>query len=162
LGFKDKKPLCCDVMTVPHHGGKISMSPNKESLYQEKLYSEIIKSRYGIISVGTINQPKHPTPEAISALRKADVTVLCTQMTTKCSGDLEAIRCLRRIISRPACSKVDESRAKASGNSRNVACFGSVVVEVSAESIKIANLERYKRDMRNFANVREFQPLCQQ
>ena len=159
--MRDEKPLCCDVMTVPHHGGKISQNPSQENSCQEKLYSEIIKPSYGIISVGTINQPNHPSPEAISALRKAGVNVLCTQMTKKCSGDLEAVRSLRRIMNRPARSKHNESRTQG-GNSKNVACFGSVVAEISTDYVKISNLDRYKKEMENFADIREFQPLYRQ
>jgi len=144
--IQDKKPLCCDIMTVPHHGGKISQNPSQENSCQEKLYSEIIKPSYGILSVGTINQYNHPSPEAISALREAGVNVLCTQMTKKCSGDLEAVRSLRRTINRPARSKINKSRTRG-GNSKNVACFGSVVAEISTDCVKISNLDRYKKDM---------------
>ena len=82
-------------------------------------------------------------------------------MTKRCSSDLETARSLRRIINRPARSKISESRTQG-GNSKNVACFGSVVAEISTDCVKISNLDRYKKDMENFADVREFQPLCQQ
>ena len=159
--IQGEKPLRCDVMTVPHHGGRISNISSEESNSQEKLYSEIIKPDFAVLSVGSSNQYNHPSPEAIFALRKAEAKVACTQMTKKCSSDLETTRSLRRIINRPSRSNIDESRTGA-GNSKNVACFGSVVVEISAGCLKILNLDRYKKDMENCADIEEFKPLCQQ
>jgi beta-lactamase superfamily II metal-dependent hydrolase len=156
---KENKPLLCDIMTVPHHGGKISNSYEAEHASQERLYSEIIKPDYGIVSVGTRNPDNHPTQEAISALKKAGIRVLCTQMTSKCSTDLEAIRSLRRTISRPARSTHSESRS-AGDYSRHVACFGSVIAEISPQAVRISNLASFEQDMVSFCQVPSFTPIC--
>ena len=97
--------------------------------------------------------------EAISALVKAGVKVLCTQMTSKCSADLETIRSKRRTISRPARSTRSESRS-AGRHSRHVACFGSVIAEVSSQAVRISNLATFEQDMASFAQVSGFAPLC--
>lgn len=154
--MQGRKPLHCDVMTVPHHGGIISVSSSEEHSCQERLYSEIIKPSFGIVSVGSSNQHNHPLPEAISALREAEV--VCTQMTRRCSDDLETIRSLR-IPSGPARSQIHKSRTQG-GNSRNVACFGSIVAEVSAGCVKISRLNDHRKSMRSFMSTGNFHPLC--
>ena len=150
-------PLLCDVMTVPHHGGKISIGD--EAACQQRLYSEIIRPIYGIISVGSNNISGHPLAECITALRRAGVKVLCTQMTPQCCEDIENIRPLRRTISRPARSdrKVNKS---STGRSRHVACFGSVVAEISSEAVRISNLATFEQDMVSFGQVPGFTPIC--
>jgi len=47
-----EKPFKCDIMTIPHHGGKITVGSNELQI-QKRLYTGIIKPQYGIISVGT-------------------------------------------------------------------------------------------------------------
>ena len=160
--IQSDKPLKCDIMTIPHHGGSISKNKDSEENCQKKLYSEIIKPDYGIISVGTINRCGHPCIEAIMALKESGVKVLCTQMTHQCSEDLESIRDLRQSIQRPAQSKRKVFKTRAGGKSKHVACYGTVVVQINTDEVKISNLDRYERDMGKFANVREFRPLCQQ
>jgi competence protein ComEC len=156
---KHKKPLLCDVMTVPHHGGKIASKKDAEQASQDRLYSEIITPRYAVVSVGTINTFGHPTQELILSLIKAGVTVLCTQMTPRCSADLEAIRSLRRTISRPARSTRSECRS-AGGYSKHVACFGSVVAEVFSQEVRISKLVTFEQDKVSFGQVTGFAPIC--
>ncbi len=151
------KPLACDVMTIPHHGGKIS--DGDESTCQQKLYSKIIRPVYGVVSVGSNNTWGHPLAECITALKQAGVKVLCTQMTPQCCEDIEKIRLLRRIVSRPARSTRKENRSS-TGKSRHVACFGSIVAEVSSQEVRILNLVNFEKDMNSFANVPSFSPIC--
>jgi competence protein ComEC len=153
-----KKPLACDVMTIPHHGGKISN--NDEPACQQRLYSEIIRPIYGIVSVGSNNTFGHPLAECISALRQAGVKVLCTQMTPQCCENIENIRTLRRTISRPARSTREENRSS-TGRSRHVACFGSVVAEVSPQKVRISNLVTFEQDRASFGQVLGFTPICE-
>jgi len=157
--FIGKKPLLCDIMTIPHHGGNISDSSDDEIGHQRRLYSEIIHPSFGIVSVGSNNQFGHPLVECISSLCQSGVKVLCTQMTSKCSADLESIRSLRRIISRPARSTREENRSS-TGKSRNVACFGSIVAEVTSETVHISNLATFEQDIISFGQVRGFSSIC--
>lgn len=158
LSQKNKqKPLRCDVMTIPHHGG--SISGKADVAPQERLYSEIIHPDYGIVSVGSSNQHNHPKSETIAALKKSGVTVLCTQMTDKCCQELEEIRQIDRKVSQPSKSLREEDLTSC-GRSRNVACFGSVVVELRDDRMKISNLSSFGRAFGQFQQVASFSPLC--
>jgi competence protein ComEC len=157
----EEKPLPCDIMTVPHHGGMISRDPPKEQIHQTRLYSELIKPQYAVISVGTSNQHGHPRKEVVNALAKAGVTVICTQMTELCCDDLEAARFMRGTLTSPSRSTKQTSKTQ-SGRSKDVACFGSIVAEVSETHLQIANLNRYERDIAKVSGAEDFNPACRQ
>jgi len=158
--MSNDKPLRCDIMTIPHHGGNITTDSSREESYQKRLYSEIINPEYGVISVGTYNQYGHPSMAAIIALKTAGVKVLCTQITDNCCGDLESIRALRRIVAKPARSAKDV-RKTVGGRSKHVACFGTVVAEISENNVRIANLATYNEDVKSFAAIASFHPMCE-
>ena len=158
--MSNSKPLRCDIMTIPHHGGKITTDSSREESEQKKLYSEIINPEYGVISVGTNNRYEHPCSASIAALKAAGVKVLCTQITDKCCGDLESIRSLRRTIKRPARSTKDISKTQG-GRTKHVACFGTVVAEISENNVRIANLATYEEDVKSFAALPSFHPICE-
>jgi competence protein ComEC len=157
--FLQPKPLFCDVMTVPHHGGNISASPSQEAACQRRLYTDLIRPEFGIVSVGTFNPYGHPNAETVKALREAGVKVLCTQMTERCASDPESLRSSRSVLAGPSRSTRNRHMT-ASGKSRNVACFGSVVAEISETRVKISHLDRYKRDMDALSSLKGFYPLC--
>lgn len=90
--MSDSIPLQCDVMTITHHGGSITDNRSEESQAQKRVYSEIINPKLGVISVGSSNQYGHPLAPTISALRKNNIKILCTQITPQCFDDLESIR----------------------------------------------------------------------
>ena len=68
-----QRPLICDVMTIPHHGGKIA-STNR-LLDHQKLYTDFVRPKMSIISTGSSNRDRHPLPETISALRELGIEV---------------------------------------------------------------------------------------
>lgn len=151
--------LKCDVITVPHHGGAISANPATEAQMQDRLYRDIVNASYGIVSVGTSNTHGHPRPETLRALARAGVRVLCTQITSKCCDDLESIRPLRRALIHPARSTI-ETHTTSVRNSRNVACYGTIVAEISSDAVKFVHMPLYVRDMKAYASVEGFHPLC--
>lgn len=155
----DQRPLTCDVITVPHHGGRISGRPNNEAQMQEKLYRDIIHPQYGIVSVGTANRDGHPFSETIQALKSVGVKVLCTQMTKKCCDDLESVRSLRRMLVQPSRStrKIDTT---AGGKSRNVACHSTIVTEVGSDTVKFAHMPSYIRDLQACTGIDGFHGRC--
>jgi competence protein ComEC len=146
-------PLVCDVMTIPHHGGNIS--DHNEAISQTRLYSEVIRPTYGIVSVGSINSYSHPISEAISAVSNSGAMVLCTQMTNKCCSELENIRQVTRAIYQPSRSMKEECKTNA-GKSKNVACFGSVVVEIVNDEVKVSNLSSFCTAFRKFQEIPSF------
>ena len=157
--MSNEKPLRCDIITVPHHGGNITTDSSKERSEQQKLYSEIINPEYGVVSVGTYNQYGHPTEVSISSLKEAGVKVLCTQMTDKCCGDLESIRSLRSTITKPARSMAEPVKTPG-GKSKHVACFGTIIAEVSSDRVIISGWRKWLQGIGGFAAVTSFNPLC--
>lgn len=87
------RPLECLVLTVPHHGGH--MRPGGVALTDAELdwlYTEAVRPRVAVISVGTTNAHDHPRPEVVGAIRRAGAAVFCTQLTRQCVADPEALR----------------------------------------------------------------------
>ncbi len=156
--YLKEKPFKCDIMTIPHHGGKIT-SGKGELEAQKKLYTEFIKPKYGIISVGTINDYGHPFPDTISAVIESGIEVFCTQMTLQCCCDLELVRGVNRIIAQPSLSS-REVVMTGSGRSKNVACLGTISAEVNPEGLKINQLRTHRRNMELFSKISTFKPLC--
>lgn len=152
-----QQPLTCDVMAIPHHGGGLAKR-NRPADHQE-LYSKYIKPQYGVISVGSSNSHRHPLPEAIVALREQGVEVICSQMTAQCCQNLELIRQVPRSITQPSRSSKKSSSTQG-GKSRNVACFGSVAVEVSRNLIKISDISAFNRAFQKFSQIPSFNPMC--
>jgi hypothetical protein len=77
--------LTSDVFKVPHHGGKISPTPGKDTC---KIL-ERVNPNFALISVGSTNRYKHPIPEVVDALITHETSphLFCTQMTKKCCSD---------------------------------------------------------------------------
>jgi competence protein ComEC len=151
-----KATLHCDVLAVPHHGGKVGKE--KEVA---RLYGDAVSPRYAVISVGTENRYSHPREDVVCALVEAGASVLCTQITRRCCGNLETFR-------REASGRFDLGRSESqwadgrSGDSQHVACAGTVVirlvgnrviVERSREHRRLINVLSTKTDLRG-------QPLC--
>jgi len=156
--YFSQKLFECDVMTIPHHGGRITTG-TEESKIQKRLYTKIIKPRYGIISVGTCNRHDHPCSETINAMIESGIEVLCTQMTAQCCCELEKIRGVSRIITQPSLSS-RRKKITRSGKSKNVACLGTITAKVSSKEIKINQLEIHKRNRKLFSKISTFNSLC--
>ena len=152
-----QKPLTCDVMAVPHHGGGLAKRNNPTD--HLRLYTDYIKPQCGFISVGSSNQHNHPLPEAVCALRDCGIEVFCSQMTSQCCKDAELIRQVARLIPQPSRSSKIEDKTKG-GKSRNVACFGSLALEVMEDNICISDISAFDRAVQQFHRVQSFSPLC--
>jgi hypothetical protein len=111
--------------------------------------------------VGTSNTYGHPRDPVIKALRRAEVTVLCTQMTTQCDLNLEVkrgapVRLLLPEIPGASLSTIDQTPSK---ESRNVACAGTVVVDVSDKRLTIHRLLEHQDGV---DLLKRPLPLCRQ
>jgi competence protein ComEC len=82
------RPFFCDILTVPHHAGCVWATDAAAEL--NWFYTAAVRAKYGIVSVGTDNSYHHPHPEVFAALVQANITPICTQMTTRCTADLPA------------------------------------------------------------------------
>jgi competence protein ComEC len=150
------RSLACDVLAVPHHGGSIAAG---NAYDDEWLYQEGVRPRYAVISVGSNNAHGHPRQEVIRTLRDVDATVLCTQITPQCHGNLDTLRpgvIQPHVVGRSSPRSTDHR----SGRSGNVGCAGTVVALVSPESVRIDRLESHQRAVDNLVSMADGCPMC--
>ncbi len=151
-------PLKCDVLTVSHHGGHINDGA-RESWSHDQLYSQIVNPQYGIISVGTSNTHNHPSKEALAALVKNSVKVMCTQMTEGCCKHLEDVRAIGRVMKQPSRSTRKAEFTSSARKSKNVACCGTVVAEINGD---YCSIEPDPDSIpKCFAGMRGVSPMCE-
>jgi len=151
------KPLKCEVIAVPHHGGKVGAVTAEDLKW---LYQKAISAETAIISVGTSNQHDHPSAGVVQAIRSSSATVMCTQITKRCCNDLESLRPGVQRPGHPLQRSRTTSDLTAAGKSRNVACAGTVVVDVSAEKIEVRGLKSHQQGVDRLPVIDEACPLC--
>jgi competence protein ComEC len=148
--------LPCDILAVPHHGGAIASTEEELGWLLDKA----IAAKVAIVSVGTSNTHGHPRAEVIQAITARGITVMCTQITRQCSDDLEALRpgVLQPITILGRSSQTrDVTR---SGNSRNVACAGSVRAVFTNDNLVIDRFDHHQHAVDDLANSASGHPLC--
>jgi beta-lactamase superfamily II metal-dependent hydrolase len=126
----------CHALAVPHHAGITGTSLS---------YLDKVEADYGIVSVGSNNTFGHPRPEVISRLRAAGTTILCTQITPQCCGDLESVRRDHPRLSYPGCGVTRAISLSRSGNSRNVPCAGTIKATAEAGRLRLTPLGEHQR-----------------
>lgn len=152
-----KKPLHCDILAVPHHGGDMGQSSDEDFQW---LYSEALLPKQGVISVGTRGGHGHPKSVVIDTLCESGTTVLCTQITQQCCSELEEVRGgMLYPLEAIRQSATNESRTQA-GNSRRVACAGTVVADVNEEGCEIRYLASHQQSIDELALETLGTPLC--
>ncbi|MCY2991334.1 MAG: MBL fold metallo-hydrolase [Planctomycetota bacterium] len=146
----------CNVLAVPHHAG--AMHNSADDL--KWLYAEAIRPEVAVISVGTNNTHDHPRNEVIEALKAAGARIICTQITRKCCTEPES---LRPSVLRPinllgrSSPKRDITRR---GNSRNLACAGTVLVLVTPTTLAIDRVDDHQTAVDQLADKPYGHPLC--
>lgn len=166
-----QEPLSCDVLTVSHHGGRISTRRHGETEDSfevrhandvRRLYSAIIRPSVGVVSVGTSNRfgnAVHPLPATIHVLRELGIRVMCTQITPRCCEDLEAIR-PGIIQPRWPSQSSHERRTTRSGRSKDVACAGTIVAEIRPDSVVVSAVEQHAQALAEAGRLGRAKPLC--
>jgi hypothetical protein len=159
----------CEVATVPHHGGNLVGRRHKQETFEQYtarveselqwLYENALCCKHAIVSVGTSNQYGHPYPATVAALRRAGVCVLCTQITRQCHDDLESLRPGVVHPSSPSRSTAYGDLTDR-GNSRNVACTGTVLCTVGSNHIRIEHLATHQQAVDRLAGLPDGHPLC--
>lgn len=129
----------CDVLSVPHHGGAIHESPDDLSW----LYRDALNPHVAVVSVGTTNSYGHPHEDVVRALTTCGATVMCTQITTRCSGDLESVR-RNHLVQRYIGASSTTAEYTKAGNSRNVPCAGTIRVEVAPNQFVVESLAAHQ------------------
>lgn len=144
--------LLTDVVVLPHHGGNVTHrnAGENQAAYGQRssddmaeLYSEIISPKLAVISVGSSNRYGHPKQAAIAAVRGAGAKVVCTQMTEQCCANLESIRPGLVQIASPSQSSPIVTTTN-SDKSKDVACFGTVVVGIHPNELTIDQLDEHQ------------------
>ena len=169
---REKRPLRCDVMAVPHHGGQIVRYRKKNETYGELheaiaadlewLYTQAIKTGTAIISVGTCNSypDQHPLPPQIDAIRKSGACVMCTQITSRCSGDLERLRPGVLEPNTIPCQSRRTTTITSTGQSKDVACAGTVVVQIGPNAIRVEQQTIHSLAIESKLTTSVDHPLC--
>lgn len=156
ISARAKGRIDCNIIAVPHHAGEMAGSVEDLRI----LYRDIVHPQFAIVSVGTGNNHGHPRQEVIQALRDEGATVLCTQMTTQCTTDLERIRpgLLQPIVIIGQSSPTpDYTSVK---KSRNVACAGTVRAVVAKDAVEIERVEQHATAVDSLASSAHGSPLC--
>lgn len=160
------QPIECDVFAVPHHGGQIVRhpKPNEDpaqfhaaiSTDLKWLYETAIQSQTAVISTGSNNSHNHPLPPHVTALRNSGVCVLCTQITTRCSKDIERFRPSVIDFARQQTSSPARLRSENAG----VACAGTVLVQIQSDQVQIERLTEHQTAIDTHLKTDQDHPLC--
>lgn len=146
----EPRPIRCDVLAVPHHGGLLASAPPSLSELVE-LYTQIVTCNFAILSVATHNLDGHPRSDHIQALKRSCRHVLCTQITGQCcNNDLAAVQA--GVL--PADPRV--AQASDQGPKYGTPCAGTVVVDIGSEPLQPRRYEEHQRQI----DLTVGQPLC--
>ena len=142
--WQQSVPLNCSIVLAPHHGGCLAGEQDIDGMpsYQW-LYERCIHAEVGVISVGTSNQHGHPLKEVVEAMRRSGTYVMCTQITSQCCDNLDALRPGAIRPSRVCLSSFGRQQT-GGGSPKNVACAGSVVAEITDSGCTIARLDEHR------------------
>lgn len=156
--------ISAEVMSVPHHAGVIwpgALTPAQIDAVLDKLYTTIVKPKLAIISAGTKPGKHHPNEAVIRAITRNGIKVMCTQMTSRCTSDLEHSRELQRTtVPRVAPGKSRDLPILRKGKSNHVACAGSVLVEVTATGSVVAQLAPHDTLVKSIRIAGTRKPMC--
>jgi len=157
-------PIAADVLAVPHHAGILWPShwtPTQVGIALDNLYSKIVKPAIAVVSAATRPGQKHPRADVLAALNRAHATIMCTQMTHRCTSDLETARALQRSLPVVAPGRASPlPLTTAAGNPAHVACAGSVVVELLATGATIHQLAPHQAFVNRLPHHPGQRPLC--
>jgi beta-lactamase superfamily II metal-dependent hydrolase len=156
---QQSRPIRCDVLIAPHHGGAVQRGSRLTREQYETLFREVVQSQFAVVSVATNNRDGHPHEEHIVALSSACDSVLCTQITSQCCGDVQShypsvLRPVRGVPRAP----------DPPNNDRGVACAGTVVVDIGPFPLEPRRWKDHRWEVdqlhrRNASESREA-PLC--
>jgi beta-lactamase superfamily II metal-dependent hydrolase len=151
-------PLACDIFVVPHHGGIIWERGSDDTELRDELrwlYTEALRCEHAILSVGTTNTFGHPKPVGVESLRDvARSKILCTQITQQCCEEPERLG--QGVIAPDVFSRSHSSR----GRRGQVACAGTVIVDIGQERVTIQRLAEHQAAVDHLKKTPGGHPLC--
>lgn len=164
--------LACDVIAIPHHGGQIVRYRKENETYDELheaisgdlnwLYTEAIQSQTAIVSVGTSNTypDQHPLPSQIHAVKRSGACVMCTQITNRCSDDLERLRPGVLAPSTTSGQSRSTETTTRGGQTKDLACAGTVIVEFGPRELQITRQDDHQAAIDAKLSTPVDHPLC--
>jgi hypothetical protein len=156
------KQITCDVLSSPHHGGKLSCERSRLADDHAWIYENAAKPAHVIFSVGTDNNYEHPYLEAVTAARKAKAIVICTQITGRCAAVLEALRPGVISLQQP-CLSSPTTELSTAGKSKNVACASTVLCQISVNKVDVLRVDEHQNAITNPSQTQKesgWTPLC--
>jgi hypothetical protein len=129
----------------------------------EWLYQQAIKTPVAIVSVGTSNTypDQHPLPPQIEAARRGgSCRILCTQITARCSDDLERLRPGVLEPQSLPCQSQPIATFTSSGQSKDVACAGTILVQIGPDAVQVLREEDHEQVIDLKLNTAADHPLC--
>ena len=169
---RNEQSVRCDVMAIPHHGGQIVRYRKKDETYDELheaissglewMYTQAIVSTTTVVSVGTSNSypDQHPLPPQIDAVRKSGSCVMCTQITKRCVEDVESVRPGVLASQDFPCQSSSSKVATTSGQPKDVACAGTVLVSIGPKDISVYRQAEHQNAVDTRLCCEHETPLC--
>ena len=77
--------ITCDVLGGPHHGGHVGGTVDD----MKWIYATAIHAKVAVISAATTSK-HHPRMEVVESLTGSGASVMCSQISKKCTKNLEA------------------------------------------------------------------------
>jgi competence protein ComEC len=150
-----RRALDCDLLSVPHHAGSISKDPTDI----DWLYTEGVRPAHAYVSVATSNTYGHPRREVIQSLVRNGTAVACSQITRQCCDSLESLRPGVLPPIHPSRSRQTADLTWA-GNSRNVACAGTMVAEIVGDGFRLHRFADHQAAVDRLSDNPLGHPLC--
>lgn len=160
------KPLEIGVASISHHGGQVIRQKHGAETESEfyssiesdflRLYTDIIRCQFGIVSVGTEFKHEHPIPPHIKAVRDSGACVMCTQITERCCSDLESLR--PGILDENGIPRSSNRKTvkTAKGQSKAIACAGTVLVQIGENDIEVLRHDEHQKAV----SIKLSHPMC--
>lgn len=132
------------VFRIPHHGGALSDGGIPKDWSEVRLYDEV-RPEVAVVSVGTTNQPKHPSPKWIAPACNR-CRVMCTQVTPRCQEDIVeyASEYRSEVLKKASLVEADwwhlADLYGPGGKRQGVPCAGTVVVTLYSEQMRVRPL----------------------
>ncbi len=146
--------IACDVLSVPHHGGHVGGTFEDT----EWLYATAINTKVAVISAATTSE-HHPRMEVVQALTGSGATVMCSQISKKCTKNLEAARENAIPMLHSSQSSI-VSKFKTLPNRKpksiKVPCAGTVRVELGTNSLIVDSALVHRQFVQSLATS----PIC--
>ena len=157
------KPLKCEAVAVPHHGGHMSDSSSGDD--GEFFFTEAVAASVAIFSFGTSNKYSHPRPEVVCAAREKGNcgTILCTQAHPKLNSPPYAVDEKNGLFPPTPFSRSywDQSLESGTGRRQHYACAGSITLRIGPRGAEWGHRKHDPDPICGFESIPQFKQAVQ-